>query len=154
MPTGPFWGNSTAGLGRQQGFGYKPRVNYTPFYVQQGKLATKWVGPNSMRSFSRAGRTLGQAISGSYTAPNWAPMGFMTPQGPLANKRYSTGTMQRKITGKNRARLAGAGVANMGRGIKRLPMRTKIAAPLAIGGAYFWMRRNKKDQFYTHYFDY
>lgn len=143
------------------GWGRPPSRFRTTAYTGFG---SSWIGDASSKYFSRAGRNFGLAIGGSYQANSWASARDMprarSPKtgrfysGPMRKSVYSVGTYNRQISGQNRARLAGAGLSNVGKGLRRLPVKTKIAAPLAIGGAYFWMKRNKKDQFYTHYFDY
>ena len=112
----------------------------------------KWIGYDSSRHFSRAGWNLDRAVSGKATR--------FRRSYDITNRTLYRGAGAEKYTvGLSReARVMALGRAgdNLLMGLKKLPTRTKVAAPIAIIGAigsYAWMRRNK-DKYYTHYYNY
>lgn len=59
-----------------------------------------------------------------------------------------------KLSRDARIRLGAQAVDEGIRGLRHLPVRTKAIAGVAALGAFWWMHRNKKEKFYTRYYNY
>jgi hypothetical protein len=136
-------------------------------------LTSGWIGKRSARDFNKMGSLLYDAATGTKTTQ-------FAAQSLVRNARFLAGpagsntgaTIQPAATYWNRnapmvkaygrggmtqdARMAALGRAekHMWRGLKRLPIKTKVGLPLAVAGAWGWMHRSKRDNFYTHYYDF
>ena len=127
----------------------KRRVaNYWAYDEPRARLAYntsklgRWVGWDSKNEFSRAAWNLDRAISGKGNKVRWSSKTAQGTPGPYT------------INGAARVTAVGRAGDHILSGLWKLPKKTKVLGAVAIGSALFAMRRNKKDKFYTHYFDY
>lgn len=137
--------------------------NYRAGGGAMGFLTGGWVGTRSSRLFSAAGGNIGRAISGRHpTYANATRPTIRTYKGSgkayiLKGKQYNTNVRVRGpgiMDSAARAAYLKKADKQIWKGIRKLPMKTKLGVPAAAIGAFAWMHRSKRDNFYTHYYDF
>lgn len=150
--------------------------NYRTSGGAMAGLTGGWIGSRSSRHFRMMGGSIGRAIGGY--EPSYFQASRLTPlKNPgvrtrkVGNRRIKTyyrsglsraeGAKQEyKVAGRSaletQQRLAYMAKADthLWKGLKALPIKTKIGLPLAAAGIYGWMHRSNRDNFYTHYYDF
>ena len=118
------------------------------FMRMAGSFSGKWVGAKSMRHFRRASWNMDRAISGKGIGP-----------APGRTRVWSAGgrvglRAERALSSTQRVHHLGRAGDHLLMALRKLPGRTKLAAPVVGFGAWAFMRRGKQDKFYTHYYDF